>query len=136
MSAFGQSRHDERSKRSNDFCRPERARISWGKAMRGRGPGEGPNLLALGVTAPRCALLEQVQPGMRVQTWPIAAPRSGPCRFCVRHTGADETLQSNTGVSALTVLPKCRFLACQWIETGSTWRPAADLTPSLFGLVI
>ena len=55
-------------KTSNDFRRPERARISWGKAMRGRGPGEGPNLSALGVAALRCALLKQVQPGMRVQT--------------------------------------------------------------------
>ena len=55
-------------KTSNDFRCPERARISWGKAMRGRGPGEGPNLSALGVAALRCALLKQVQPGMRVQT--------------------------------------------------------------------
>src|SRR5215469_5750542 len=55
-------------KTSNDFRRPERARIGWGKAMRGRGPGEGPNLSALGVAAHRCALLKQVQPRMRVQT--------------------------------------------------------------------
>src|SRR5215469_4929985 len=73
MSAFEWSRHDERSKKEQRFRRPERARISWGKAMRGRGPGEGPNLSALGVADLRCALLKQVQPGMRVQTSAIAA---------------------------------------------------------------
>jgi hypothetical protein len=95
MSAFGRSRHDERSKKEQRFRRPERARISWGKAMRGRGPGEGPNLSALGVAALRCALLKQVQPGMRVQTSAIAAGRSGPCRLCVRHTWSRRDAPSN-----------------------------------------
>ena len=48
MCAFGQTKADERCKRSNDFRCPERARISWGRAMRVGGPGEGPNLIALG----------------------------------------------------------------------------------------
>ena len=43
MSTFGQSRPDESYKKEQWFRRLERARISWGDAMRGRGPGEGPN---------------------------------------------------------------------------------------------
>ena len=39
---------DERYKKEQWFRCPERARISWGKAMQGRGPGEGPSLVALG----------------------------------------------------------------------------------------
>jgi len=55
MLAFGQTRLTNDPKRSNDFRCPERARISWGKAMRGRGPGEGPNRIALGAATHRCA---------------------------------------------------------------------------------
>ena len=32
-----------------------------GEAMRGRGPGEGPNFIALGATTHRCALCTQFQ---------------------------------------------------------------------------
>jgi hypothetical protein len=32
-----------------------------GEAMRGRGPGEGPNFIALGATTNRCALRTQFQ---------------------------------------------------------------------------
>ena len=45
---FGQTRPDERYKKEQWFRCPERARISWGRAMLGRGPGEGPSLVALG----------------------------------------------------------------------------------------
>jgi len=44
MSASAPTNPDERYKREQYFRCPERARISWGRAMRGRGPGEGPSL--------------------------------------------------------------------------------------------
>ena len=44
MSASAPTNPDERYKREQCFRCPERARISWGRAMRGRGPGEGPSL--------------------------------------------------------------------------------------------
>jgi hypothetical protein len=50
MSAFGQTRPDERYKKEQWFRCPERARISWGKPCEVGGPGEGPNLIALGAT--------------------------------------------------------------------------------------
>ena len=62
MSAFGRTRPDERYKKEQCFRCPERACISWGRAMQGRGPGEGPNLIALGAVH-RCALPMQVQSG-------------------------------------------------------------------------
>ena len=61
MSASAPTNPDERYKREQCFRCPERARISWGKAMRGRGPGEGPNLIAFGATTHICALRTQFQ---------------------------------------------------------------------------
>jgi hypothetical protein len=63
MSASALTRPDERHKREQCFRCPERARIGWGRAMRGRGPGEGPKLIAFGATTHRCASATQVQSG-------------------------------------------------------------------------
>jgi hypothetical protein len=41
-----------------------------------------------------------------IATFPSSLPMMVP--FCVR-------------VLSLPVLAKCRFLVCQWIETGSAW---------------
>jgi len=52
---FGQTRPDESYKRGNDSAAPS-APASAGGSHAGRGPGEGPNLIALGATIHRCAL--------------------------------------------------------------------------------
>ena len=59
---------------------PNAPRISWGKAMRGWGPGEGPNLIAFGATTHKmrfaCLIFNQrMYVSRRRQTTPT---RSNP----------------------------------------------------------
>jgi hypothetical protein len=59
--SFGQTRPDERYKKEQLFPLPRACPHQLGEAKRGRGPGEGPNLIALGATTYRCALHTRFQ---------------------------------------------------------------------------